>query len=109
MRILLVDDDESLMEVLAKRLAEHHYTVDCVADGEVGWAYGSTFDYDIILLDLILPKLDGVSLCRRLRAHGCEAPILMLTVRDSSTDKIACLDAGADDYVVKPCDVDQTL
>lgn len=109
MRILLVDDDESLIAVLAKRLAEHHYTVDCVADGEVGWAYGSTFDYDLIVLDIILPKLDGIALCQRLRACGCEAPILMLTVRDSRTDKIASLDAGADDYVVKPFDLEELI
>jgi DNA-binding response OmpR family regulator len=107
MRILLVDDDQSLVEGLKKSLAEYHYTVDVAGDGEAGWQDATTFDYDVILLDVMLPKLDGVVLCRRLRNWGCRSPILLLTARDSKTDKIEGLDAGADDYVVKPFDVEE--
>ncbi len=109
MRILLVDDDRYLAGVLRKNLAEQHYAVDVAMDGEAGWEYGSTFAYDLILLDVVLPKLDGVSLCQRLRDRGYRMPILLLTARDSSTDKVKGLDAGADDYVVKPFDVEELI
>ncbi len=109
MRILLVDDDQYLAGVLRKNLAEQHYAVDVAMDGEAGWEYGSTFAYDLILLDVMLPKLDGVSLCQRLRDRGYRMPILLLTARDSSTDKVKGLDAGADDYVVKPFDVEELI
>ncbi|MGK7871992.1 MAG: response regulator [Xenococcaceae cyanobacterium] len=102
MRILLVDDDESLISVLKKRLVEENYLVDVVGDGEQGWIYGSTYTYDLIVLDLMLPKIDGINLCKRFRAHGYHMPIMLLTGRNTSEDKIKGLDAGADDYVVKP-------
>ncbi|MBW4579777.1 MAG: response regulator [Tildeniella nuda ZEHNDER 1965/U140] len=105
MKILLVDNDESLSKMIAKSLANHHYVVDTVKDGETGWTYGSTFDYDLIVLDMMLPKLDGISLCKRFRAEGCTTPILLLTAKDTSTAKVSGLDAGADDCVVKPFDV----
>jgi DNA-binding response OmpR family regulator len=104
MKILLVDDDESFSKILTKSFANHHYVVDVVKDGETGWTYGSTFDYDLIVLDIMLPKLDGISLCKRFRAEGYTTPILLLTAKDSSTAKVNGLDAGADDYVVKPFD-----
>lgn len=104
MKILLVEDDESLIAVLTKSLLAHHYVVDTVKDGEMGWNYGSTFEYDLIVLDIILPKLDGISLCQRFRAEGYTTPILLLTAQDTSTAKVKGLDAGADDYVVKPFD-----
>ena len=104
MKILLVDDDDSLSKLLTKSLANHHYVVDIVKDGETGWTYGSTFDYDLIVLDIVLPKLDGISLCKRFRAEGYTTPILLLTAKDTSTAKVNGLDAGADDYVVKPFD-----
>lgn len=107
MRILLVDDDELLAEVIKKNLSEKHYAVDVAADGEAGWEYATTFAYDALVLDVLLPKLDGVTLCRRLRDSGHRLPILLLTARDSSTDKVKGLDAGADDYVVKPFDVEE--
>jgi len=104
-KILLVDDDDFLGDLLTRSLAAYHYVVDTVKDGEMGWTYGSTFDYDVIVLDIMLPKLDGISLCRRFRAEGYTTPILLLTAQASSTAKVNGLDAGADDYVVKPFDV----
>lgn len=105
MKILLVDDDDFLSDLLTRSLAAYHYVVDTVKDGEMGWTYGSTFDYDLIVLDIMLPKLDGISLCQRFRAEGYTTPILLLTAQDTSTAKVNGLDAGADDYVVKPFDV----
>ena len=107
MRILLVEDDETLIEVLPKLLAKYNYAIDTVTDGEQGWIYGSTYSYDLIILDWSLPKLDGISLCKRLRAHGYDTPILLLTARSTSQDKIRGLDAGADDYVCKPVDAEE--
>ena len=104
MKILLIDDDEVLSAVLTKSLAAYRYVVDTVTDGETGWVYGSTFEYDLIVLDIMLPKLDGISLCQRFRAEGYTTPILLLTSQDTSTAKVNGLDAGADDYVVKPFD-----
>ncbi|MEH2438469.1 MAG: response regulator [Nostoc sp.] len=102
MKILLVDDDDLLIKILTRNLATHHYVVDVVKDGEMGWTYGSTFEYDLIVLDIMLPKLDGISLCKRLRTEGYTVPILLLTAQDNITAKVQGLDAGADDYVVKP-------
>ncbi|WYL99321.1 MAG: response regulator [Gloeotrichia echinulata DVL01] len=104
MKILLVEDDDVLIKVLTRNLATHHYVVDVVKDGEMGWTYGSTFEYDLIVLDIMLPKLDGISLCKRFRTEGYMTPILLLTGQDTSTAKVQGLDAGADDYVVKPFD-----
>ncbi|HBB34091.1 MAG TPA: DNA-binding response regulator [Cyanobacteria bacterium UBA8803] len=109
MRILLVEDDVPLAEALAEALVDQQYVVDVVHDGEEGWDQIQSIDYDLILLDLMLPKLDGVSLCRRTRAHGYRSPILMITARDTSTDKVDSLDSGADDYVVKPVDLAELL
>ena len=107
MRILLVDDDEALISILKKRLVEQNYLVDVVGDGEKGWTYGTTYTYDLIVLDLMLPKIDGISLCQRFRSHGYHMPIMLLTGRNTSQDKIKGLDAGADDYVIKPFDAEE--
>ena len=107
MRILLVDDDETLIDVLPRLLAKQNYAIDTATDGEQGWVYGSTYNYDLIILDWSLPKLDGISLCKRFRAHGYDTPILLLTARNTSQDKIRGLDAGADDYLCKPVDVEE--
>ncbi len=109
MRILLVEDNVGLAEVVAEALTEQRYVVDVVNDGEAGWLQLSTLDYDLLLLDVMLPKLDGMSLCKRLRACGHHIPILLLTARDTSSDKVAGLDAGADDYLVKPVDLPELL
>ncbi|BAY64057.1 two-component response regulator [Calothrix brevissima NIES-22] len=104
MKILLVEDDDLLIKVLNRNLTTHNYVVDVVKDGEMGWTYGSTFEYDLIVLDIMLPKLDGISLCKRFRTNGYSFPILLLTAQDNITAKVQGLDAGADDYMVKPFD-----
>ncbi|MEQ8464970.1 response regulator transcription factor [Coleofasciculus sp. E1-EBD-02] len=109
MRILLVEDDIYLAEALAEALAIQRYAVDMVSDGEAAWVQVNTLDYDLILLDMMLPKLDGIHLCKRLRSNGYQMPVLMITARDTSTDKVIGLDAGADDYMVKPLDIPELL
>ncbi|MBD2233238.1 response regulator [Phormidium tenue] len=102
MKILLVDDDEVLIERLTSDLAAQHYVVDTTTDGLLGWEYARSAPYDLIVLDIDLPGLDGLSLCRRLRQTGYAGAILMLTGRGSNDDKVEGLNAGADDYLVKP-------
>jgi DNA-binding response OmpR family regulator len=104
MRILLVEDDGSLAQAVVAVLSKQNYIVDIAADGEAGWELVTVCNYDLILLDVILPKLDGIGLCRQLRHEGYQMPILLLTAKDSKTDKVMGLDAGADDYLVKPFD-----
>ncbi|MGB5631781.1 MAG: response regulator transcription factor [Waterburya sp.] len=105
MRLLLVEDDTGLAEVLAEALSDYGYAVEIVHDGEMGWEQASREDYCAILLDVNLPKLNGLELCKRLRSRGHTVPILMMTACDANTDKVAGLDAGADDYIVKPVDL----
>ena len=105
MRILLVEDDVRLAETLAEALSDQHYVVDIATDGESGWHQIKTLDYDLMLLDVMLPELDGIGLCQRLRSHGYSLPILMLTACDTIHDEVTGLDVGADDYVVKPVDL----
>ncbi len=107
MRILLVEDDVRLADTLAEALTDQRYIVDVVTDGEAGWNQAKMLDYDLLLLDVMLPELDGISLCHRLRSHNYSMPVLMLTARDTVSDKITGLDAGADDYVVKPVDLQE--
>ncbi len=107
MRILLVDDDQTLVEILTRTLAEQSYAIDVATDGEQGWIYGSTYTYDLMILDWSLPKLDGISLCQRFRANGYNTPIILLTSRHGSQNKIRGLDAGADDYICKPFDTEE--
>jgi DNA-binding response OmpR family regulator/HPt (histidine-containing phosphotransfer) domain-containing protein len=107
MKILLIEDDTTIIAALTHSLSVYHYVVDAVTDGETGWTYATTFEYDLIVLDVCLPKLDGLSFCQRFREEGYLAPILFLTSQGSSLDKVRGLDAGADDYVVKPFDSDE--
>ena len=109
MRILLVEDDQQLGEGLMEALTDEGYIVDWVTDGEMGWVQASELDYDLMILDVTLPKMNGIHLCRKLRETGKRSPILMLTARDTNTDKVEGLDAGADDYVVKPFDLMELL
>jgi diguanylate cyclase (GGDEF)-like protein len=109
MKILLVEDDELIAEPLVQALIEHRYVVDRAIEGESAWELIESFTYDLILLDVGLPKLDGVSLCRQLRAQGNQVLVLLLTARDGSVDRTEGLDAGADDYVVKPFDIQELL
>ncbi|MBD1805972.1 response regulator [Microcoleus sp. FACHB-SPT15] len=102
MKILLVEDDELIGSALFEALVAHHYTVDVAADGQAGLELATTFEYDLILLDWLIPKLDGISVCRQLRATGYQKAILLLTAKDSNSDIVQGLDAGADDYIVKP-------
>lgn len=102
MKILLVEDDQLMGAALEEALVANHYAVDVATDGEIGLELATSFEYDLILLDWFIPKLDGISLCRQLRSQGYQKPILLLTAKDSNTDIVQGLDAGADDYVVKP-------
>lgn len=104
-----MEDDPILVEVVTEFLGDHLHTVDAVGDGEAAWEQARMLEYDLILLDVMLPKLDGIQLCQRLRSHRNSTPILMVTARDTSTDKISGLDAGADDYMVKPIDLEELL
>lgn len=102
MKILLIEDDSLIAEPLVKALTEQHYVVDVATDGQAGWSLLESLTYDLILLDVGLPKLDGITLCRKLRSQGNQTPILLLTAQTASTHTVAGLDAGADDYVAKP-------
>ncbi|HEY9638976.1 MAG TPA: response regulator, partial [Coleofasciculaceae cyanobacterium] len=107
MRILIVDDDELLTQTLITNLTAQRYVVDVAADGEAGWNYAQAAAYDLIVLDINLPKLNGIRLCQQLRQNNCTSPILLLTAKGESSDKVVGLDAGADDYVVKPCSIEE--
>lgn len=104
MKILLVEDDEVLASAISDVLTKQQYVVNIATDGEIGWLNAVHESYDLILLDVVLPKLDGVTLCQQLRQAGHQMPILLLTAKDSTTDKVVGLDAGADDYLIKPFD-----
>jgi DNA-binding response OmpR family regulator len=102
LRILVVEDEPRLAQVVAKGLREHSYAVDIVGDGDAALYQTSIYDYDLILLDVLLPGPDGFEVCRELRARGDATPVLMLTARAMVDDRIKGLDAGADDYLTKP-------
>jgi two-component system, OmpR family, copper resistance phosphate regulon response regulator CusR len=102
MRILVVEDEPVAAEVLAKGLREHAYAVDVAGDGLAALEQVGTNDYDLIILDVLLPRINGLELCSRLRADGYSVPILMLTARGGPDQRVEGLDAGADDYLPKP-------
>ena len=102
MRVLVVEDEPELAEVLRQGLQEAHYAVDVAPDGEEGLFQAQTHTYDLIILDILLPKLDGLRVLRELRAGACLTPILLLTAKDEMSDKVQGLDLGADDYLTKP-------
>jgi DNA-binding response OmpR family regulator len=102
MRVLVVEDDRELAEILRRGLEELLHSVEVANDGETGRHLALTEEFDLVLLDLMLPRVDGVSICTELRARGKLTPVIMLTARDGVDDRILGLDAGADDYVVKP-------
>lgn len=107
MRILFVEDDDRITRPLAEELRHQYHVVDIAENGIKGWEYAQSTSYDLILLDLMLPQLDGITLCRRLRAANFSIPILMLTARDTTADKVIGLDAGADDYLIKPFEIEE--
>jgi DNA-binding response OmpR family regulator/HPt (histidine-containing phosphotransfer) domain-containing protein len=108
-KILFVEDDLHSRELISATLSAHHYAVEAVSDGEAALIMATQWPYDLILLDVMLPKLSGIEVCRQLRTQACNTPILILTARGASEDIIAGLDAGADDYVVKSCEPDQLM
>ncbi|HKU66812.1 MAG TPA: response regulator transcription factor [Candidatus Baltobacteraceae bacterium] len=105
MRILLVEDDPGISGPLASDLRRQAHVVEIAADGTQGLAYARSGVYDVVVLDIMLPGIDGLEMCRRLRAERVDTMILMLTAKDTVQDKVAALDAGADDYVPKPFDL----
>ncbi len=107
MKILVVEDDERIAEALAEYLTDQHYVVEIASDGELAQDFVETFNYDLMVLDIMLPKIDGITLCHKLRSQGYSLPILMLTAKDDLTDKIMGLDAGADDYIIKPFELEE--
>lgn len=109
MRVLLVEDDPAISHFLVKGLTEERHVVDLVEDGLVAEERAFSQEYDVILLDLMLPGLNGIDVCRRLRGHSVDTPILMLTAREDTADRIAGLDSGADDYLTKPFSFDELL
>jgi DNA-binding response OmpR family regulator len=108
-RVLVVEDDPTISRFVVRGLREEHYRVDLAEDGLTAERLAGDETYDVIVLDLLLPGLDGMTLCRRLRQQGIDAPVLMLTARDAVHDRIEGLDAGADDYLVKPFAFDELL
>jgi DNA-binding response OmpR family regulator len=102
MRILLVEDDADLAQFIRKGLKEEHYVVDVAADGEAGLALALDNSYDLMILDIMLPKLDGLTLCRRVRNNGISTPVLLLTARNNLETKVSGFDTGADQFMPKP-------
>lgn len=109
MRILLVEDEPELNEVIAKRLKKEHYGVDQCFDGEEAWDYIEFTEYDVIILDIMIPKLNGIELLKKIRSNNKATPVLMLTAKDTTEDRVTGLDSGADDYLVKPFAFDELL
>jgi two-component system OmpR family response regulator len=104
-RVLVAEDDESLGEVLALALRDRGYVVDLVRDGETALTYGGCYDYSVAVVDWRMPRIHGIDVVRQLRRRGVRMPVLMLSGRGEPRDKVAGLDAGADDYLVKPFDL----
>lgn len=109
MKILIVEDEHLIATSLKKGLEQEHYTVDIAFDGLEGYDLAASGEYDIILLDLMLPGLDGISICQKLRSENIHTPILMLTAKSQLDDKIKGFDVGADDYLTKPFAFEELL
>jgi len=109
MRILVIEDEKKVANFIKRGLQEEGYAVDLSSDGEDGYFQAEEIQYDLILLDLMIPKLDGLTLCRKLRQNGIQTPLIMLTAKDSIKDKVTGLDSGADDYLTKPFSFEELL
>ena len=109
MRILVIEDESKIAAFIKRGLKEEGYAVDVAGDGEEGHYLATTMTYDLIILDLMIPKIDGISLCRKLREENNETPILILTAKDAVKDKVLGLDSGADDYLTKPFAFEELL
>ena len=107
MQILVIEDEKKIAAVLQKGLSEDLYSVDIALDGEEGHYKASVNTYDCIILDVMIPKMDGITLCKKIRTENKNVPILILTAKDDLSDKIVGLDAGADDYVTKPFSIEE--
>jgi two-component system copper resistance phosphate regulon response regulator CusR len=102
MRILLVEDEEKVSGFVARGLTAERFAVDVIGDGQAGLELATTYSYDLVILDLMLPKMDGTQVLRRLRSQNVNVPVLILTARDGVSDKVGNFDVGADDYLTKP-------
>jgi two-component system copper resistance phosphate regulon response regulator CusR len=102
MRILIVEDEQKVADMIARGLKAERHAVDAVRDGDAGWAMANTYGYDLIILDLMLPGIEGHELLKRIRARDNRVPILILTASDATDSKVRNLEAGADDYLTKP-------
>ena len=109
MRILVIEDEVKIAQFIKRGLKEEGYAIDVAVDGEEGHFMLSSNEYDVIILDLMLPKIDGLTLCRTLRKEGNQSPIIMLTAKDTVKDKVKGLDSGADDYLPKPFAFEELL
>jgi DNA-binding response OmpR family regulator len=109
LRLLVVEDEPSLLSIITKRLKEEGYGVDSAKDGREGENYISSAEYDCIILDIMIPFQDGLTLLRKIRSKNISAPVLLLTAKDSIADRVTGLDSGADDYLVKPFSFDELL
>src|SRR5258708_24870999 len=109
MRILVVEDEKRIADFIARGLKEEHYAVDVAYDGEEGLYLAEINPYDLMIFDIMLPKQDGIAMCRQLRAKKVNTPILMLTARAAVKDKVAGLNSGADDYLTKPFSFEELL
>lgn len=109
MRLLLAEDEKNLNNVITKTLIKNHYTIDSCFDGEEALDFLLMTEYDAVILDIMMPRLSGLEVLKQLRASGSRVPVLLLTAKDSVSDRVAGLDAGADDYLVKPFAFDELL
>ena len=109
MRVLIVEDEKRLAQALGQIMEEQRYNLDMVYDGQDGLDYGLSGQYDVIVLDVMLPKMDGFSVVKKLRENNISVPVLMLTARDEISDKVTGLDCGADDYMTKPFSPEELL
>lgn len=109
MRLLLAEDEKNLNNVITKTLIKNHYTIDSCFDGEEALDFLLMTEYDAVILDIMMPRLSGLEVLKQLRASGSRVPVLLLTAKDSVNDRVAGLDAGADDYLVKPFAFDELL
>ncbi|MEK7313341.1 MAG: response regulator transcription factor, partial [Deltaproteobacteria bacterium] len=109
MRVLLVEDEKALASIMKKGLEENGYSVDVAYDGEEGLFMAENYQADAVILDVMLPKLDGIAVLSKLRRKGIQTPVILLTAKDALTDKIKGLDAGADDYLTKPFEFTELL
>lgn len=109
MRLFIAEDERDLNSILVSRFKEEHYSVDSCYDGETAWAYVSSVAYDAVILDILMPEMDGITLLKKMRASGIWTPVLFLSAKDEVSDRVAGLDAGANDYLAKPFSFEELM